>query len=400
MFAQELGELQYRVLYGCTIAFMVTSTVAVSMRMFVRSAILKKIGYDDWALVLALAFFIINCGVSIRLYESRQQLYDVLELRSSPDILNHYILLERMANGFYALAILASKVSLSVFFLDLFGPAYRYRRIYIWVALAVCTIINFIFFILDISSCGIIGNQNSQTSCHFANAGHDISVAMSVINASVDLSYTVLAITLLATTTLNRWAKVTAAVLLSFGTLGGIASVLRVVVQLAYVPAPIYGILVGRWSTIEAGICITTAGLATTRPLFRAIRDAVVSVNRSRRQSEDIFTQYASNVSGRSHSRVESGNVFGGRRASHIMRSVGGDSVKNIVVFKEVHVDSSCRSDSIAISTLSRGTARSGGLLVPGGLASPLATPMATPMEEVEDPMLVLPEIKDEDFKS
>jgi len=291
-------------------------------------------------------------------------------------------------------------VSLSVFFLGLFGPAHYYRRIYIWTALGICTIINFIFFILDISTCGIIGNENSQTTCSFANAGHDISVVMSIINASVDLSYSVLAITLLATTNLDRWAKVTAAVLLSFGTLGGVASVLRVVVQVAYVPAPIYGILVGRWSTIEAGICITTAGLATTRPLFRAIRDAFASVNRSRRASEDIFTQYASNVSGRSHSRVESDKVlFGGRRTSAMVRSIGGNSQKNIVICKEVHVDSS-RSDSIAISTLSRGTARSGGLLVPGGLVSPLTTPMATPMEEVEDPMLSLPEIKDEDFQS
>jgi len=54
MFAQDLAEVQYRVLYGCTIAFMVTSAVAVAMRMYVRTVILKKIGYDDWALVLAL----------------------------------------------------------------------------------------------------------------------------------------------------------------------------------------------------------------------------------------------------------------------------------------------------------------------------------------------------------
>ena len=286
---------------------------------------------------------------------------------------------------------------MSVFFLGLFGPTYRYHRIYIWSALGLCSIINFVFFIIDISSCGIIGNQNSQTTCPFSNSGHAISIAMSVINASVDFSYSILAITLLATTSLDLWPKVTAGVLLSFGTLGGVASVMRVVVQVAYVPAPIYGILVGRWSIIEAGICITTAGLATCRPLFRAIRHAIVTANRSRRQSEDTFAKYASNVSGRSHSRVESGSVpHSGRKVSIAMRSVGGNSGKNIVVCKEVHVDSS-RSDSIAMSSRSRLTAGSGGLVVPGLLASP----MATPMEEVEDPMMLeLPEIKDGDFQS
>jgi len=51
---EKLVEVQFNVLYGCTIAFMVTSAIAVAMRMFVRTFILKKIGYDDWALVLAL----------------------------------------------------------------------------------------------------------------------------------------------------------------------------------------------------------------------------------------------------------------------------------------------------------------------------------------------------------
>jgi len=256
--------------------------------------------------------------------------------------------------------------------------------------------INFVFFIIDVSGCGIIGNENSQTTCSFSQTGHAVSVAMSVINAAVDFSYTILAITLLATTTLDFWPKLTAGILLSFGTLGGVASVLRVVVQLVPVPAPIYGILVGRWSTIEAGICITTAGLATCRPLFRSIRDAIMTANRSRRHSEDTFKMYAANVSGRSHSRVESGSApLTGRKISVAMRSIGGNSEKNIVVCKEVHVDSS-RSDSIAISTRSRLTATSGGLMVPAGLVSALATPM----EETEDPMLALPEIKDDDFKS
>jgi len=112
MFIERLVEVQYDVLYGCTIAFMVTSTVAVALRMYVRSFILKKIGYDDWALVLALvsqlalltcctdractdknqAMFFIDCGVSIALYQRREYLYHVLAGQSSPDVLDHYIM--------------------------------------------------------------------------------------------------------------------------------------------------------------------------------------------------------------------------------------------------------------------------------------------------------------------
>lgn len=63
--------------------------------------------------------------------------------------------------------------------------------------------------------------------------------------------------------------KLSASLLLIFGSIGVIASCIRIAVQFPLVSIEVSGILLVEWSNIEAGVCIIAGSMVTLRPLYQ-----------------------------------------------------------------------------------------------------------------------------------
>lgn len=102
-----------------------------------------------------------------------------------------------------------------------------------------------------------------------------LAAVWGILNPINDLAFALLSVIAIWTVKMRLSGKISAAALLIFGCFGGVASCIRVGVVLAAIGStdPAYNLVVGRWSNVEAGICISAAALVTLRPLARAIRE-------------------------------------------------------------------------------------------------------------------------------
>ena len=190
--------------------------------------------------------------------------------------LNALVQLIRFTNAAYALTMVLVKISIGLFFLKLFATSFKWQRILIWTLMSVGTVMGTAYLIMTFATCGIMVQSQVSTPLHTGTAWCPIqtafvhvSIAWSCLNSIADIVYVLLAMQVLWISKMNRATKVSAGALLVFGSIGCIASVARIAVQLPLTDVRMSGILLGEWSNIEAGISITAASLMTLRPLFQ-----------------------------------------------------------------------------------------------------------------------------------
>lgn len=51
------GQMELTVLFGVTIAFLITSCLAIALRVYVRAGLLHRFGWDDFSALLSLVSF-------------------------------------------------------------------------------------------------------------------------------------------------------------------------------------------------------------------------------------------------------------------------------------------------------------------------------------------------------
>lgn len=205
------------------------------------------------------------------------------------------------------------KISLGLFFLQLFTINHKWQRVYIHAIVLLSTTIGLVYAGLTLFSCGLKNSQDLKYQCEMETAYTSISSLWSFLNFLTDLSFSALAVMLLWNLSLPRRAKISTCALLVFGTIGGIASLMRIVVQYVHLPAALEDITVGRWSCLEAGIGITTVSLATTRPLYRKMVEVLQGRKSSSTTridtSNDTFMEYTQRTLSGAHSMVRGGGA-------------------------------------------------------------------------------------------
>lgn len=169
------------------------------------------------------------------------------------------------------------KISIGIFFLKLFTSTYKWQRYIIHVLVGISSVFGVIYLVMTFATCGIMVKSQASTPLHtgsdwcpIQNDFMDISIVWSVLNAVTDITFQILSIQLIWNAKLNRATKMSATVLLFVGTIGGAASIARIVVQTPLQDIRLSGVLLGIWSNTEAGLCITAASLVTLRPMFQS----------------------------------------------------------------------------------------------------------------------------------
>ena len=189
--------------------------------------------------------------------------------------------LVRLDNTFYALTVVVVKISLGFFFLHIFNVNQKVQRGMIYVMMFVSSTSGVIWVCLIEGTCGI--EFAFQTHCAITNAFNTFSIAWSILNASTDMILTGLAVSALWGTKFKPYVKISAMALLALACVGGAISIVRAVITIKSTSSQVVQVLqIGRWSTIEGGIYITTGSLATLRPLLQQawqnVVDSLVSI--------------------------------------------------------------------------------------------------------------------------
>ncbi|KAH8768053.1 hypothetical protein BGZ57DRAFT_766264, partial [Hyaloscypha finlandica] len=152
----------------------------------------------------------------------------------------------------------------------------RSQIVTIWIVIGVVTVFSIFYFFLIIFQCspvtyfwtqylGVVGK------CVPAKVITNSTYAHSAISAWADWTLGILPIFLVWDLAMNPRTKVSVALILALGAIGSTATIVRIpyINQLAQNDFLYSTTDVAIWSTVEPGIGITAAALATLRPLFR-----------------------------------------------------------------------------------------------------------------------------------
>lgn len=161
------------------------------------------------------------------------------------------------------------KLSLCFYFLKIFViELFRVQRYIIIIVIAIYEVFSFVYFIFTCTSCGLlVVDPARRASCDQSQSYHILSFTWSVTNIVSDFVLGGLAANAVHNAHINLSAHISAYLILALGTLGGIASILRLIFTAGT------GLTLTKttiWAIVEAGCGILAASLATLRPLLRA----------------------------------------------------------------------------------------------------------------------------------
>ena len=167
------------------------------------------------------------------------------------------------------------KVSLSAFFLRIF-TVQRLQR-YIIFTVGTITIVYSIVCIV-VTGATVCGSTSgfsvtTDTRCPDGQFYEGISISWSVMNAVGDVVYSVLAVDAIRRIRMRPKTKACAIVIICFGSIGGVASIVRVAILTTIGRiSESGGALSVTWTILEMSIGLMATNLACLRPLLRLLR--------------------------------------------------------------------------------------------------------------------------------
>ncbi|GAB7347700.1 hypothetical protein MBLNU459_g5261t1 [Dothideomycetes sp. NU459] len=237
----------------------------------------RKFGVDDWAMLAAVIFFIANCAVGLVLTEQQRALFHG-DMSIKLSVIQTLV---RLVNTCYVLTVVAVKISIGLFFLHIFNVNQKLQRIIIYSMMVLSTLSGIVFVVMIEGTCGI--EVGFDTRCAISNTFSAISITWGILNASSDVVLTALSLNAMLGVKLKLYVKISAMALLAFASIGGAISVVRAIYTFGVgTKDPVIHVLkLGQWSTIEAGIYITTACLVTLRPLLQKAWERFITTTSS-----------------------------------------------------------------------------------------------------------------------
>ncbi|KAJ5233142.1 hypothetical protein N7468_006098 [Penicillium chermesinum] len=260
-----------------TAIFLGISLVAVCLRCFVRTRLVRAFGWDDIvmvvAMVLNLAFAI--CGIIGAKNGMGRKLAHFVT--SPPTIgaenFRRALLCWWLGQVFYVTTCVVAKISIIITLLRI-----TVDRVHAWIlyaALYLATAVGLLFFFFTIFQChpvNLFWNRLSERgTCVDTQILIDIAYVYSVGTAVTDLTIALLPIALIWNLRMKRRTKAAVAGILGIGCLASAAVIVRIPFVKHYQDKEfLYNTYqISIWSNVEAGLGITAGSLTTLRPLGR-----------------------------------------------------------------------------------------------------------------------------------
>ncbi|KAF2152280.1 hypothetical protein K461DRAFT_278490 [Myriangium duriaei CBS 260.36] len=187
-------------------------------------------------------------------------------------------ILIKVGTTVYIAAMALLKISLGAFFLRIFSIQ-KVQRHTIYAVVIVTILYSIVYGVITAATCGATsGFFGVATSCKVAAAYSGITTSWCIMNAVGDLIFSALSVDALSRAQMRPSTRFWAALVLLLGTVGGIASVVRISIILHNAGSgDLQGVTSGLWTILETSIGITAANLACLRPLLRLARAKIQS---------------------------------------------------------------------------------------------------------------------------
>ncbi|KFA66853.1 hypothetical protein S40285_09254 [Stachybotrys chlorohalonatus IBT 40285] len=282
-------------LIATTITLTVASIVVVTLRVFARTWLIKKPGYDDWLICVALACAIaymveilISCNNGAGFPMGTLSLENMVNLMK--------ITLAIQAT--YYIAVASIKISILLMYLR-FAVDQRFRQVVIW-TVGLHVVFLFVCFIVVFTQCQPIAKfwdlrQTMDGSCTI-----DPTVFFyftSAFNIATDIF--ILGLPVKTLISINRPTREKIALLCIFliGTFATITSIIRLHTIHDYTLAddPFrHSILVNLWSVIEVNVGIVCASVPALKALFspRVIKEVTSTYKNSNGTRRGVAPRY------------------------------------------------------------------------------------------------------------
>ncbi|KAF4550779.1 Hypothetical protein D9617_16g015690 [Elsinoe fawcettii] len=263
---QEVND-EFPILRALGIALLIFVTLSYTLRLYVKLGILKTFRKDDYALIVAYLSFL-PLGAIAPLFGRYGTKLNQGDLSVLPAITTS----ARVFNSVYVVCATFCKISVMFLVLSLLGPHDIKQRFVVYSTTAICLLLGITYFSFCFT-CGVTDIQKTSTTCTLYAAANGISLAWSFSNTFADIVFAAQCVRLIWQATMSLRTRITASFLLSFSSIGAIASALRVATILGWGWNTFDGqrLHVTRWSLVEAGICLIAICLASTRPLLKKI---------------------------------------------------------------------------------------------------------------------------------
>ncbi|KAL4802519.1 putative integral membrane protein [Aspergillus unguis] len=254
--------------------FLPIASIAVILRCYVRGMLIKSFGWDDGAMVIAMAFYIMFCACMIggTRYGTGHRFAD-LTAHQRVTAMKYWWLCEIA----YCFASIGCKISVCIFLLRI-----TVKRIHVWILytiMAFTVITGLVFMFIMLLQCKPLEYFWTRTALDPSIPGHCINIEI-VINmtyvysgfaALCDFTVGLLPIFLVANLQMRKQTKLAVVGILSMACIASSAVIVRIpFVRTFAEPDFLYAtIQIAIWSNVEAGLGITAGSLATLRPLLR-----------------------------------------------------------------------------------------------------------------------------------
>ncbi|KAF4455281.1 hypothetical protein F53441_2356 [Fusarium austroafricanum] len=254
--------------------FLILSSIATLLRVYCRGWVIKAFGIDDWLAVIAQFMFIVFIAYEISgvHYGTGRHLKDI-SAENIPKAMQMWWTCEPT----YVLAGMAIKASIAIFLLRICVT--KTHKAIIWTITVITELYSLFFFLLFILQCRPTSlfwlrytPNPPPGSCLDASVVAKAFYAYSALSCLSDWTYSILPMFLVWKLQMSRRTKISVVGILAAGAIASSATIIRFpyLFSLTDIDDFLYSTSdVAIWSTVETGLGITAAAVATLRPLLR-----------------------------------------------------------------------------------------------------------------------------------
>ncbi|KAG9603246.1 hypothetical protein KCU97_g1617, partial [Aureobasidium melanogenum] len=267
-------------LKNAALAFIPITSVALSLRLYVRVSIVKGFGLDDMFLIGAQIWFLVFCGYAIKLIDLEHD--PNLQAAIAESVKTAMVAIGKIYTSsvfftfFYVLTIIFLKISLAFFYLRIIVQ--RWQKIVIYIAATGMTLYGLAYGFLYMFRCGPNVNQQliywAEGKCIPDHTLLVMTYVFGSLDTLTDFIYAFLPVYILWNSNMPLGMKLTAGFLLCMGSVSSICALIRVATlsnlkfDMAFFKQAVQ---TGLWSIIEPGLAIVATSLAACRPLWRKV---------------------------------------------------------------------------------------------------------------------------------
>jgi len=274
------------VILAVTGTFTAFALLAVMLRMYVRTFMLKTVGADDYVMIAAMvcSLGVIACVIGeVNLGVGRHMGFP--QLMANQMILAHYSWFHAWIN---VLGTSLVKISVGLFLLRLVQGKW-YKRILIgWIIFTILFTVSsmgtLLFQCLPVNAAWNFAlRANPSTKCYSLDIYRSIGLFNGAINIFTDFLFATLPIPLILPLQINVRTKISLICILGLGYFACVAAIVREHLLAGFFdePDPFYHYSLQVWNGIEINTGILAACLPSLRPLFSSILETATSMKLS-----------------------------------------------------------------------------------------------------------------------